>query len=188
MIYDLESIEHMAKVKRVTIIGDIDEDVIYNLTRALPIVQPGTELWISSYGGEAEVMRAIIDLINATPNIDKVIGNGYLLSAAAVIFLAVKRPKYMTESSRLMVHKSHMERIARKASEFATGFIELQELNDYMRTILVNSLPSKHTKEIKEVIENFDNETDVYIDVDHCLKWKIIDGIYRPEPVTESAK
>ena len=102
--------EKLFKSRSITIFGNIDDKLARSVTeRLLALAADGDEpisLYISSPGGHVESGDVIYDMIKFIKPTVKVIGTGWVASAATTIFLAAKKEnRFSLPNTRYLVHQ-----------------------------------------------------------------------------------
>jgi ATP-dependent Clp protease protease subunit len=98
------------KSRTITIFGNIDDKLARSVTeRLLALAADGDEpisLYISSPGGHVESGDVIYDMIKFIKPEVRVIGTGWVASAATTIFLAAKKEnRFSLPNTRYLVHQ-----------------------------------------------------------------------------------
>jgi ATP-dependent Clp protease protease subunit len=102
--------EKLFKSRSITIFGNIDDKLARAVTeRLLALAADGDEpisLYISSPGGHVESGDVIYDMIKFIKPEVRVIGTGWVASAATTIFLAAKKEnRFSLPNTRYLVHQ-----------------------------------------------------------------------------------
>ena len=102
--------EKLFKSRSITIFGNIDDKLARSVTeRLLALAADGDEpisLYISSPGGHVESGDVIYDMIKFIKPEVRVIGTGWVASAATTIFLAAKKEnRFSRPNTRYLVHQ-----------------------------------------------------------------------------------
>lgn len=102
--------EKLFKSRSITIFGNIDDKLARSVTeRLLALAADGDEpisLYISSPGGHVESGDVIYDMIKFIKPEVRVIGTGWVASAATTIFLAAKKEnRFSLPNTRYLVHQ-----------------------------------------------------------------------------------
>ena len=102
--------EKLFKSRSITIFGNIDDKLARSVTeRLLALAVDGDEpisLYISSPGGHVESGDVIYDMIKFIKPEVRVIGMGWVASAATTIFLAAKKEnRFSLPNTRYLVHQ-----------------------------------------------------------------------------------
>ena len=102
--------EKLFKSRSITIFGNIDDKLARSVTeRLLALAVDGDEpisLYISSPGGHVESGDVIYDMIKFIKPEVRVIGTGWVASAATTIFLAAKKEnRFSLPNTRYLVHQ-----------------------------------------------------------------------------------
>ncbi|MBU13471.1 MAG: ATP-dependent Clp protease proteolytic subunit [Gammaproteobacteria bacterium] len=102
--------EKLFKSRSITIFGNIDDRLARSVTeRLLALAVDGDEpisLYISSPGGHVESGDVIYDMIKFIKPEVRIIGTGWVASAATTIFLAAKKEnRFSLPNTRYLVHQ-----------------------------------------------------------------------------------
>lgn len=102
--------EKLFKSRSITIFGEIDEKTARSVTeKLLALASDGDEpitLYISSPGGHVESGDVVYDMIKFIKPEVRVIGTGWVASAATTIYLAAKKEnRYSLPNTRFLVHQ-----------------------------------------------------------------------------------
>lgn len=102
--------EKLFKARTVTIFGDINERLARNITeRLLALAAESNDpitIYISSPGGHVESGDVIYDIIKFIEPVVRVVGTGWVASAATTIYLAAdKEHRFALPNTRFLVHQ-----------------------------------------------------------------------------------
>lgn len=102
--------EKLFKSRSITIFGEIDEKTARSVTeKLLALASDGDEpitIYISSPGGHVESGDVVYDMIKFIKPEVRVIGAGWVASAATTIYLAAKKEnRYSLPNTRFLVHQ-----------------------------------------------------------------------------------
>lgn len=102
--------EKLFKSRSITIFGEIDEKIARSVTeKLLALASDGDEpitIYISSPGGHVESGDVVYDMIKFIKPEVRVIGTGWVASAATTIYLAAKKEnRYSLPNTRFLVHQ-----------------------------------------------------------------------------------
>ena len=102
--------EKLFKSRTITIFGEIDEKVARSVTERLLALAAESDdpiiIYISSPGGHVESGDVVYDMINFIKPDVKIIGTGWVASAATTIFLAAKKKnRFALPNTRFLVHQ-----------------------------------------------------------------------------------
>ncbi len=102
--------EKLFKSRSITIFGEIDEKIARAVTeKLLALAADGDEpinIYISSPGGHVESGDVVYDMIKFIKPEVRVIGAGWVASAATTIYLAAKKEnRYSLPNTRFLVHQ-----------------------------------------------------------------------------------
>ena len=102
--------EKLFKSRSVTIFGEINEKLARSVTeRLLSLASESDQpisLYVSSPGGHVESGDVVYDMIKFIKPVVKVIGTGWVASAATTIYLAAeKENRYALPNTRFLIHQ-----------------------------------------------------------------------------------
>ena len=102
--------EKLFKSRAITIFGEINDKVARSVTERLLALATANDdpimIYISSPGGHVESGDVVYDMINFIKPEVKVIGTGWVGSAAPTIFLAAKKKnRFALPNTRFLVHQ-----------------------------------------------------------------------------------
>lgn len=102
--------EKLFKSRSITIFGEIDERLARSVTeKLLALAAAGDEpitLYISSPGGHVESGDVVYDMIKFIKPEVRVVGTGWVASAATTIYLAAKKEnRFSLPNTRFLVHQ-----------------------------------------------------------------------------------
>ena len=102
--------EKLFKSRAITIFGEINDNVARSVTERLLALAAANDdpimIYISSPGGHVESGDVVYDMINFIKPEVKVIGTGWVASAATTIFLAAKKKyRFALPNTRFLVHQ-----------------------------------------------------------------------------------
>ena len=102
--------EKLFKSRAITIFGEINDNVARSVTERLLALAAANDdpimIYISSPGGHVESGDVVYDMINFIKPEVKVIGTGWVASAATTIFLtAKKKNRFALPNTRFLVHQ-----------------------------------------------------------------------------------
>ena len=102
--------EKLFKSRAITLFGSIDDRLARSVTeRLLALASDGDDpitLYVSSPGGHVESGDVIYDMIKFIQPVVKVIGTGWVASAATTIYLAAeKENRFSLPNTRFLVHQ-----------------------------------------------------------------------------------
>jgi ATP-dependent Clp endopeptidase proteolytic subunit ClpP len=128
-------------------------------------------LYIHSTGGDAYAGFSVMDHIDALSIPVHTVADGLCCSAATLILLAGKK-RMMKKHARVMIHQVSSSADATKHSDIRDEMKHLDGLMDQMRSVYIDRT-KLHMKRLKTMMKR-----DVYLDVNQCLKYGIIDSIF----------
>lgn len=102
--------EKLFKSRAITLFGSVDDKLARSVTeRLLALASDGDDpitLYISSPGGHVESGDVIYDMIKFIQPVVKVVGTGWVASAATTIYLAAeKENRFSLPNTRFLVHQ-----------------------------------------------------------------------------------
>jgi ATP-dependent Clp protease protease subunit len=102
--------EKLFKSRAITIFGDIDEKIARSVTeKLLALAADGDDpitIYISSPGGHVESGDVVYDMIKFIKPEVRVIGTGWVASAATTIYLAAKKEnRFSLPNTRFLLHQ-----------------------------------------------------------------------------------
>jgi len=102
--------EKLFKSRSITIFGDIDEKIARSVTeKLLALAAAGDDpitIYISSPGGHVESGDVVYDMIKFIKPEVRVVGTGWVASAATTIYLAAKKEnRFSLPNTRFLVHQ-----------------------------------------------------------------------------------
>lgn len=102
--------EKLFKSRAITLFGSIDDKLARSVTeRLLALASDGDDpimLYISSPGGHVESGDVIYDMVKFIQPVVKVVGTGWVASAATTIYLAAeKENRFSLPNTRFLVHQ-----------------------------------------------------------------------------------
>jgi ATP-dependent Clp protease, protease subunit len=125
---------------------------------------------LSSYGGDAYALFAIIDVINSAPMKINIHGRGAIMSAGAYILIAATGERSMTPNSTLMVHS--VQSMAAGDIESVKNQVKHTDfLNDKVIQLLVTASHKSSIYWKKQL------KDDCYLTAEECKKLGLIDVI-----------
>ena len=128
-------------------------------------------LYIHSTGGDAYAAFSVMDHIDALKIPVNTVVDGLCCSAATLILLAGKK-RLMKKHARLMIHQVSSATEASKHSDIKDEMKHLDGLMLQMKTIYLERTGISR-KRLRDMMKR-----DIYIDVQQCLKYGIIDSIF----------
>lgn len=102
--------EKLFKSRSITIFGDIDERIARSVTEKLLALAADSDepitIYISSPGGHVESGDVVYDMIKFIKPEVRVVGTGWVASAATTIYLAAKKEnRFSLPNTRFLVHQ-----------------------------------------------------------------------------------
>lgn len=161
---------------------DIIDDINIEFSQAkhsssLFIIPKPIYLHITSFGGSLFDSFIAYDHIKNSPIKVIAVGEGYVISAGTIIFLACNE-RYMTENSRFLIHQlSKHDTQPNTYEQFKDEFINSSQEMDMIKKIYIKSgLKFKESK-LDEIMKH-----DLFWKFDECVKF----GVCASNPYTNS--
>ena len=164
--------EKLFKSRSITIFGNINDKVARTVTEKLLALAAESDdpitIYISSPGGHVESGDVVYDMIKFIKPTVKVIGTGWVASAATTIFLAAKKEnRFSLPNTRFLVHQPSGGSMG-DATDIA---IQAQEIVKMKARI--NQLIADETGQpLKRVAE--DTDRDYWMTVDEAVEYGIV--------------
>ena len=145
--------QKLLETRTILLFGEIDMDMAQNITRQLLVLAADSDepikLIINSPGGHVESGDTIYDMIRFVGVPVKVIGTGWVASAAALIYVAAeKENRYSLPNTRFLLHQP-MGGARGQATDIA---IEAEEILKMRRRL--NETFARQTGQSVEKVEN----------------------------------
>lgn len=136
--------------------------------------RPEIRIFIRSDGGDLHAGLSAMDCIKTLRKRVRVltIADGLCASAATFILMGGFM-RYMTKNSYILIHQLNMDGTWGKFEDFKDQMENLEQFMNRFRKIYTEETdipPDDLEKLLKR---------DVYMDSDKCMKWRIVDGIWR---------
>lgn len=169
--------EKLFKSRAITIFGEINDKIARSVTeRLLALATESDEpisIYISSPGGHVESGDVVYDMIKfITPEV-KVIGTGWVASAATTIFLAAdKKNRFALPNTRFLIHQPSGGSMGR-ASDIA---IQAQEIVK-MRARINKLIADETGQPFDRVAE--DTDKDYWMSVDEAIEYGIVSKVVK---------
>lgn len=169
--------EKLFKSRAITIFGEINDRIARSVTeRLLALASESDEpisIYISSPGGHVESGDVVYDMIKFIKPEVKVIGTGWVASAATTIFLAAeKKNRFALPNTRFLIHQPSGGSMGR-ASDIA---IQAQEIIKMRARI--NKLIADETGQPLERVSE-DTDRDYWMSVEEAIEYGIVGKVVR---------
>jgi len=169
--------EKLFKSRSISIFGQINEKIARSVTEQLLALSAESDepvtIYISSPGGHVESGDVIYDMIKYIKPEVRVVGTGWVASAATNIYLAAKKEnRYSLPNTRYLVHQpsggSHGD-----ATDIA---IQMEEI---LKTkARINKIISDETGRPLEQVEK-DTDRDFWMSVDEAIDYGIVHKVIK---------
>jgi ATP-dependent Clp protease protease subunit len=164
--------EKLFKARTVTIFGDINERLARNTTeRLLALAAESNDpitVYISSPGGHVESGDVIYDIIKFIEPVVRVVGTGWVASAATTIFLAAdKEHRFALPNTRFLVHQPS------GGSRGSASDIKIQAEQIVKMKARINQLIASETGQPVERVAK-DTDRDYWMSVDEAIEYGIV--------------
>lgn len=164
--------EKLFKARAVTIFGEINEKVARSVTeRLLALAAESSEpitVYISSPGGHVESGDVIYDIIKFIEPEVRVVGTGWVASAATTIYLAAdKSNRFALPNTRFLVHQPS------GGSRGSASDIKIQAEQIVKMRARINQLIAHETGQPLERVAK-DTDRDYWMTVDEAIEYGIV--------------
>lgn len=164
--------EKLFKARALTIFGDINERMARNITERLLALSAESNdpitLYISSPGGHVESGDVVYDMIKFIEPIVRVVGTGWVASAATTIYLAAeKEHRYALPNTRFLVHQPS------GGSRGSASDIKIQAEQIIKMKARINQLIAKETGQPVERVAK-DTDRDYWMSVEEAIEYGIV--------------
>lgn len=169
--------EKLFKSRAITIFGEINDKLARSVTeKLLALAAEGDEpisLYISSPGGHVESGDVVYDMIKFIKPEVRVIGTGWVASAATTIYLAAKKEnRYSLPNTRFLVHQP-----LGGARGDATD-IQIQAEQIVKMRGRINQLIADETGQPLERVAE-DTDRDYWMSVDEAVEYGIVTNVIK---------
>ena len=167
--------EKLFKSRCLTIFGEINDKIARSITeRLLALASENDEpitLYISSPGGHVESGDVVYDIIKFIKPVVRVIGTGWVASAAATIYLAAdKENRFALPNTRFLIHQPL------GGSRGDATDIAIQAEQMVKTRSRINQLIAKETGQPLDKVAQ-DTDRDYWMTVDEALSYGIVSKI-----------
>lgn len=164
--------EKLFKARAVTIFGDINEKLAKSITeRLLALAAESNDpitIYISSPGGHVESGDVVYDIIKFIEPVVRVVGTGWVASAATTIYLAAdKQHRFALPNTRFLVHQPS------GGSRGSASDIKIQAEQIVKMKARINQLIANETGQSVERVAK-DTDRDYWMSVDEAIEYGIV--------------
>jgi ATP-dependent Clp protease, protease subunit len=164
--------EKLFRARSVSIFGEINEKIARSVTeRLLALAAESSDpitLYISSPGGHVESGDVVYDIIKFIEPEVRVIGTGWVASAATTIYLAAKKEnRFALPNTRFLVHQPS------GGSRGSATDIQIQAEQIIRTRARINQLIAKETGQPLERVAK-DTDRDYWMSVEEAIEYGIV--------------
>jgi ATP-dependent Clp protease protease subunit len=164
--------EKLFKSRSITIFGEIDEKLARSVTeKLLALAAAGDEpitIYISSPGGHVESGDVVYDMIKFIKPEVRVVGTGWVASAATTIYLAAKKEnRFSLPNTRFLVHQPS------GGSRGRASDIKIQAEQIIKMRERINQLIAAETGQPLERVAR-DTDRDYWMSVEEAIDYGIV--------------
>lgn len=164
--------EKLFKARAVTIFGEINDRLARTVTeRLLALASDSNDpitLYISSPGGHVESGDVVYDIIKFIEPEVRVVGTGWVASAATTIYLAAdKKNRYALPNTRFLVHQPS------GGSRGSASDIKIQAEQIIKMRLRINQLIADETGQPLERVAK-DTDRDYWMTVEEAIEYGIV--------------
>lgn len=164
--------EKLFRSRSLTIFGEINESVARSVTEKLLALAADSDdpvtLYVSSPGGHVESGDVIYDMIKFIQPEVRVVGTGWVASAATNIYLAARREhRYALPNTRFLVHQPS------GGSRGVATDIKIQAEQILKMRERINRLIAEETGQSVERVSQ-DTDRDYWMTVDEAIEYGIV--------------
>jgi len=164
--------EKLFSARTVTIFGEINEKVARSVTEKLLALAAESNdpitLYISSPGGHVESGDVVYDIIKFIEPEVRVVGTGWVASAATTIYLAAKKEnRFALPNTRFLVHQPS------GGSRGRASDIQIQAEQIIKMRARINQLIADETGQPLERVAR-DTDRDYWMSVDEAIEYGIV--------------
>lgn len=169
--------EKLFKSRSISIFGQISEKTARTVTERLLALAAESDdpitIYISSPGGHVESGDVIYDMIKFIKPVVKIVGTGWVASAATNIFLAAKKEnRFSLPNTRYLVHQPT------GGSQGDATDIKIQAEQMIKTKVRINKLISEETGRPLEQVEK-DTDRDYWMSVDEAIEYGIVSKVIK---------
>ena len=169
--------EKLFKSRSISIFGQINEGIARRVTEQLLALSAESDdpitIYISSPGGHVESGDVVYDMIKFIRPEVRVVGTGWVASAATNIYLAAKKEnRYSLPNTRYLVHQPSGGSRG-DATDIAIQMEEILKTKDR-----INKIIAEETGRPLEQVEK-DTDRDYWMSVDEAIEYGIVSKVVR---------
>jgi ATP-dependent Clp protease protease subunit len=169
--------EKLFKSRSISIFGQINERVARSVTEQLLALSGESDdpitIYISSPGGHVESGDVIYDMIKFIRPVVRVVGTGWVASAATTIYLAAaKENRFSLPNTRYLVHQPS------GGSQGSASDISIAAKQIMKTKKRINKLISDETGRAFEQVEK-DTDRDYWMSVDEAIEYGIVTQVVK---------
>jgi ATP-dependent Clp protease protease subunit len=169
--------EKLFKSRSITIFGEINDKIARSTTeRLLALASDGDDpisIYISSPGGHVESGDVVYDMIKFIKPVVRVIGTGWVASAATTIYLAAKKEnRFSLPNTRYLVHQPS------GGSQGRATDIAIQAEQIVAMRARINKLIADETGQPIERVA-VDTDRDYWMTAEEAIKYGIVSKIVK---------
>ena len=169
--------EKLFKSRAITIFGQIDDKIARSVTEKLLALAAESDdpisIYISSPGGHVESGDVVYDMIKFIKPEVRVIGTGWVASAATTIFLAAKKKnRYSLPNTRFLVHQPS------GGSRGDATDIAIQAEQIVKMRARINQLIADETGQPLEKVA-VDTDRDYWMTVEEAIEYGIVNKVVK---------
>jgi len=169
--------EKLFKSRSISIFGQINERVARAVTEQLLALSSESDdpitIYISSPGGHVESGDVIYDMIKFIRPVVRVVGTGWVASAATTIYLAAaKENRFSLANTRSLVHQPS------GGSQGSASDISIAAKQIMKTKQRINKLISDETGRALEQVEK-DTDRDYWMSVDEAIEYGIVTRVVK---------
>ncbi len=167
--------DKLFKSRAISIFGQINEKIARSVTEQLLALSAESDnpvtIYISSPGGHVESGDVIYDMIKFIKPVVRVVGTGWVASAATTIYLAAKKEhRYSLPNTRYLVHQPS------GGSQGDATDISIQAKQILKTKARINKLIADETGQPIERVEK-DTDRDYWMTVEEAIEYGIVGKI-----------
>jgi ATP-dependent Clp protease protease subunit len=169
--------EKLFKSRSISIFGQIDEKMARSVTEQLLALSADSDepvtIYVSSPGGHVESGDVIYDMIKFIKPTVRVVGTGWVASAATNIYLAAKKEnRFSLPNTRYLVHQPS------GGSQGSATDIQIQ-MDEIVKTkARINKIISDETGRPLEQVEK-DTDRDYWMSVEEAIDYGIVSKVIK---------
>lgn len=169
--------EKLFKSRAITIFGEINDKVARSVTEKLLALAAENDdpisIYISSPGGHVESGDVVYDMIKFIKPVVKVIGTGWVASAATTIYLAAeKNNRFSLPNTRFLVHQPS------GGSRGDATDIAIQAEEIIKMRARINQMIADETGQPLERVAN-DTDRDYWMTVEEAVEYGIVSKVVK---------